>query len=87
MVILRLSWTMKRESHDHAELPPIPGPKLQAFKDRNEPVEFLDLLSSPPNGKPNKSSQGPQGHAHVFKVRIKREIYALKVVCDDLRGL
>lgn len=56
-------------------LPPGNGPNLSPFEHRGETVEFLELLSLPED---EESSNG--GHAHVFKVRIKEETYALKVV-------
>jgi hypothetical protein len=59
------------------KLPPCEGPKLHAFQDRNKPVEFIELLSEPPSDKSGASSGG---HGHVFKVRIAKRIYALKIV-------
>ena len=56
-------------------LPPGDGPSLAPFEHRKEPVEFLELLSLP---EAEDSSKG--GHGHVFKVRIKGSVYALKVV-------
>ena len=55
--------------------PPIAGPKLSPFKDRYQRVEFVDLLSLHQD-----EYSGSGGHAHVFKVVIKGNQYALKVV-------
>ena len=61
--------------NDH--LPPVIGPKLQPFEHRRERVEFLSLLSQPES---ELSGGHSGGHAHVFKVNIRGEQYALKVV-------
>ncbi|KAK8097777.1 uncharacterized protein PG998_013263 [Apiospora kogelbergensis] len=49
-------------------LPPIPGPRLPQFKGRGGPldIEFIKYL-------------GSGVHAHVWKVRIDGDIYALKM--------
>ena len=51
-------------------IPCVAGPKLHEFKYRNAAIEFLSLLSDPDT----------EGQAHVFEVRIRSQIYALKVV-------
>lgn len=43
---------------------------------RTEPIEFLSLLSE--DAEPSGSSYG--GDAHVFKMRVGTELYALKIV-------
>lgn len=56
------------------ELPPCRGPKLRAFRHHNSPIEWLERLDT----SLEDSDSGRQGY--VFKVRIKSELYALKVV-------
>lgn len=51
-------------------LPPCDGPKLPAFKHRFEPIEWLERLDDP-----EESRRG-----HVFRVKIRGQEYALKVV-------
>lgn len=51
-------------------LPPCKGPKLAAFKDRSEPIEWLERLDDPEQS----------GYGHVFKVKIRGQDYALKIV-------
>ncbi|KAK4145150.1 uncharacterized protein C8A04DRAFT_36070 [Dichotomopilus funicola] len=58
-------WPRSRE--DLVPLPQCDGPKLNPFKfDGNPSIEFLDYL-------------GEGLHAHVFKVRMDNQIYALKL--------
>jgi hypothetical protein len=67
---------IKYNLNSNRSLPPGEGPKLKPFKYRNHPIHFLDILSDY-----NEDSASPGGHAgHVFKVRIKETVYALKVV-------
>lgn len=56
---------------DMSAVPPIPGPKINPFKGDYWPltIEFLDQLGKGEDG-------------HVWKVRIEKEVYALKVVCE-----
>lgn len=63
-----------RSKADLVPLPPCDGPKLKAFDFKGkQAIEFLEYA-------------GEGLHAHVFKVRIKNKIYALKLVCDGSRG-
>lgn len=60
-----------RSKADLVPLPPCDGPKLKAFDFKGkQAIEFLEYA-------------GEGLHAHVFKVRIKKKIYALKLVCDS----
>jgi hypothetical protein len=56
-----------------AQLPPCPGPKLDAFEHPNAPIVWLERLDEDRNGQ-----SGTQGF--VFKVLIRSSYYALKVV-------
>ncbi|KAI1361615.1 kinetochore Sim4 complex subunit FTA2-domain-containing protein [Xylaria arbuscula] len=56
-----------------SELPPCDGPKLHAFRYRNDPIEWLELIDDRSKDA-NFSRQG-----YVFKVKIRSEIYAMKV--------
>ncbi|KAI0408666.1 kinetochore Sim4 complex subunit FTA2-domain-containing protein [Xylaria palmicola] len=56
-----------------SELPPCDGPKLSAFRYRNDPIEWLGLAEDSADP-PNSSRQG-----YVFKVKIRSMVYALKV--------
>lgn len=60
-----------------ADLVPLPrcdGPKLKPFDFQGaQRIEFLEYV-------------GEGLHAHVFKVRIRGQIYALKLVCPTLDG-
>ena len=58
-------------------LPPVAGPKLYPFRHREDRIDFKKPLSRRPN---DTKLTGSIGHAHVFKVRIRGENYALKVV-------
>lgn len=59
-----------RSKADLVPLPPCDGPKLKAFDFKGkQAIEFLEYA-------------GEGLHAHVFKVRIKNKIYALKLVCE-----
>ncbi|KAI1124134.1 kinetochore Sim4 complex subunit FTA2-domain-containing protein [Nemania abortiva] len=55
------------------ELPPCDGPKLRAFRYRNDSIEWLGLVDDRPDP-PDSSRQG-----YVFKVKIRSKVYALKV--------
>jgi hypothetical protein len=57
-------------SADNGSLPPLVGPKLKPFLERNAFVEFVRLLSCITPGK----------HGHVFEVKIAKKPYALKIV-------
>lgn len=59
-----------RSSADLVPLPLCDGPKLKAFdfQGGGQAIEFLDYL-------------GQGSHAHVFKVQILGQVYALKLVC------
>ncbi|KAH6616142.1 kinetochore Sim4 complex subunit Fta2 [Chaetomium sp. MPI-SDFR-AT-0129] len=58
-------WPRSRE--DLVPLPQCDGPKLNPFNFKGDPtIEFIDYL-------------GEGLHAHVFKVRIDNQIYALKL--------
>lgn len=52
-------------------VPPIPGPKLGPFNPYSWPliIDFVELLGIGANG-------------HVWKVRIEKQIYALKIVSE-----
>lgn len=60
-------------------LPASDDPSLSPFEHRGGHIEFLELLSVP------KAVESTSGYGHVFKVRIKGNIYALKVVRLDAR--
>ena len=53
-------------------LPPCTGPKLQAFAHQNSPITWLERLDDPADGGPTRG--------HVFRVKIKGQEFALKVV-------
>ncbi|KAF2752542.1 hypothetical protein EJ05DRAFT_515576 [Pseudovirgaria hyperparasitica] len=58
-------------------MPPCEGPKLSAFKRGGLAIHFIKLLSSSPR---LDGSEGAEGsHSYVFKVRIGKKKYALKV--------
>ncbi|KAF2752424.1 hypothetical protein EJ05DRAFT_515655 [Pseudovirgaria hyperparasitica] len=58
-------------------LPPCEGPNLSAFKRGGLAIHFIKLLSSSPR---LDGSEGAEGsHSYVFKVRIGKKKYALKV--------
>lgn len=57
-------------------LPPCEGPKLEPFRYPNKPIEFLDILSDPFA----EVSSSSAIHSHVFRVRIHRTDFALKIV-------
>jgi hypothetical protein len=57
-------------------LPPCPGPRLGAFQDHDSPIEWLERLDGDRAGQ-----SGAEGS--VFKVKIKAQVYALKVVSDN----
>lgn len=59
------------------KLPPCPGPKLHAFKYRNAPIEWFERLDE------NRTNHSGI-EASVFRVRIKSQDYALKVVSRTL---
>ncbi|KAF2762667.1 hypothetical protein EJ05DRAFT_471638, partial [Pseudovirgaria hyperparasitica] len=59
-------------------LPPCEGPKLLPFKRHKGNIHFLKLLSSSPRLDGSEGAEG--GHSYVFKVRIGKKKYALKVV-------
>ncbi|KAI0481583.1 kinetochore Sim4 complex subunit FTA2-domain-containing protein [Xylaria cf. heliscus] len=56
-----------------SELPPCDGPKLHAFPYRDDPIEWIGLAEDCPDAS-NSDRQG-----YVFKVRIRSQVYALKV--------
>ncbi len=57
-----------RTSADLVPLPRCDGPKLQPFDFHGkQQIEFLEYI-------------GEGSHAHVFKVKIHKQIYALKLV-------
>ena len=56
-------------------LPQIDGPKLHVFPHHSQSLEFLQTISAFEQNAPDSG-----GDAHVFKVRIGGEDYALKVV-------
>ncbi|KAF2752520.1 hypothetical protein EJ05DRAFT_297433 [Pseudovirgaria hyperparasitica] len=58
-------------------LPPCEGPKLLPFKRHKGNIHFLKLLSSSPRLDGSEGAEG--GHSYVFKVRIGKKKYALKV--------
>ena len=60
-------------------LPTCEGPKLRPFKHRKAAIEFRCLLSD--------DESGSGGHAHVFKVSIRSNVYALKVVRGPTQDL
>ncbi|KAH6847092.1 kinetochore Sim4 complex subunit FTA2-domain-containing protein [Chaetomium sp. MPI-CAGE-AT-0009] len=53
-------------------LPPCDGPRLHAFEHQKAPIEWLERLDGD-----RTSQSGAEGS--VFKVRIKSQLYALKV--------
>ena len=62
-------------------LPPGDGPGLLPFKYQHATIDFLALLSGTRDNENVKQKRPPEGgDAYVFKVRIKAEDYALKVV-------
>ncbi|KAI1737138.1 kinetochore Sim4 complex subunit FTA2-domain-containing protein [Xylaria scruposa] len=55
-------------------LPPCDGPKIKAFGQFREEIEFLQLLSCDPT-----SEESREGHGYVFDVRIGKDRFALKI--------
>lgn len=53
-------------------LPHCAGPKLHAFEHRRSPIKWLDRVDG-------HDDEEDGGQAYVFKVEIKRKVYALKV--------
>ena len=70
---------MPRIPNYNKPLPDCEGPKLHPFKDCNAAIEFRRLLSD--------DDSGIDGHAHVFEVSIRSNVYALKVVRAPTQGL
>lgn len=57
-------------------LPECDGPKLHPFPHKSPAIEFIRMISD--NTPPSVPGGGP--HAHVFKVVILSQTYALKIV-------
>ena len=51
-------------------IPRVEGPKLEEFPYRRAAIDFRALLSDPK----------AEGQAHVFEVKIRSRVYALKIV-------
>jgi hypothetical protein len=62
------------------ELPPCDGPKLHAFAGQNSPIEWLERLD-----KNREDVSGYSSEGYVFKVKIDSQLYALKVVSNEMR--
>ena len=71
----RINQRTTKTTTDPEELPPCPGPKLQAFPYRNSPIEWLERIDAE---RKDLSGSGTEGY--VFKVKINTQLYALKVV-------
>lgn len=54
--------------------PQVPGPKLSPFDTKGRPFKLKFL-----------SHIGEGVHAHIWKVKINGELYALKIVCARFR--
>lgn len=66
-----------RPISEASELPPCPGPKLKAFKHQKAPIEWLERLDE------NRTEHSGI-EASVFRVRIRSQEYAVKVVSRPL---